>query len=391
MFRAGLLLATFAACGFDVRAGGTPDGMPDTPPPDMMIDGPPCTPVEVAAGGEHTCARSLDGTTRCWGRATNGQLGIGFPSAYCNVGGTNYFCSTTPLVVQLPPATALGLGSLHTCATTTSGTYCWGLNTYGAYGDGTSGATSGQLVPRLISQRAGATAIAAGTYHTCSVAAGAVSCSGQNVAGEVGNGTQIGQPTAESVMSGADTIATGAYTTCAVDAQQQVRCWGSNSKAQIDGSLLNKLTPTQVFGMTGVVQATVGRGHVCAVFSDGSAKCAGTNLFGQLGTGSVGTDINSPMTVALTNLAEMSAERNHTCARDQAGGVRCFGELYGATPVTISLPAPARSITSGSAHDCALTTEGEVYCWGQQDFGQLGNGVSSATRNSQPQLVPICQ
>lgn len=261
---------------------------------------------------------------------------------------------------------------------------------HGAYGDGTSGVGSGQLFPRLIEERAGASSISGGYYHTCSIALGTVVCSGQNAAGEVGNNSSAPAHAAVPVLSGAESLALGDYTSCAIDNQARLQCWGRNTKAQIDGSRQSKLAPTVVLGTSSVARIAAGRDHVCAVFADGTAKCAGSNTHGQLGTGTVGSDINLLLPVTVPNVIDVSAERNHTCVRDAAGAVWCFGEGYGASPVQIQLPLPARSLTSGSQHDCAITTNEEAYCWGNQDYGQLGDGVAGPTRVLTPKLVSLC-
>lgn len=393
MFRAGLLIVGVAACGFEVQ-GTSPDASVDAaldaPVVDTLIDAsaPTCVALEVAAGGEHTCARTEDGSVHCWGRGAYGELGSTQLQHRCTVAGISYYCSPTPVPVQLPEASSLGLGSYHSCATTASGTYCWGANLHGAYGDGT---TAGQSTPRLIPERTGATRIEGGAYHTCSLAGSTVACSGQNAAGEIGDNSQVAQPTSTPVMSDAVALALGEYTTCGINTQQQLVCWGRNTQGQIDTGLRNKLTPYVIPGLAGVVHAASGRDFTCAVLGDETARCWGSNAYGQLGNGTTSQFVQPPQAVQVPNLVAISAERYHACALTEAGGVHCFGEGYGAEPVAIALPRPARSITSGSAHDCAITEDGRAYCWGNQEFGQLGDGSDHPGRTLTPRLVPLCE
>lgn len=388
MSRAGFLFVLCSACGFTVGAGTPTDGPIDVPP-DIIIppDAPGCAPAEIVAGGEHTCARTIDGDVYCWGRGANGELGVTPLQYRCAVGGTMYYCSPAPRRVELTGAVSLGLGNLHTCATTANGTSCWGVNLYGGYGDGT---TYGQMIPRMIPQRAGATVIEGGVNHTCSIASGSVSCSGQNAAGEIGNNTMVTATTAVAVMPNATALGVGDYTTCAIDDQQRVVCWGRNFHTQIDSTQANKLTPTVVANMTNATQVVAGRDHVCAAFGDRTARCWGSNAQGQLGNGATATTPQAPVVIGVPDVVQLAAERHHTCAIDGAGDVWCFGEAYTPTPTKVPLGRPAIAITAGTFHDCAITSDATAWCWGNQDFGQLGDGVNSSTRAETPQQVPFC-
>lgn len=372
--RVGLLFA-LAACSFDARSARS------DAPQDSSIDAvdasgsAACGVAEIAAGGSHTCARRFDGTVACWGNDNTYELGA-VTTTKCNVGGTMYMCSPTPLAVAIDGAVALGLGTQHTCAATSAGTYCWGYDKYGAFGDGTV-ATSG--TPHLVAQRAGATAIAGGVYHTCSVSAGSVDCSGENVAGEVGNNTMTLQTTAVSVMTSATSITAGEYLSCALDGQQAPWCWGHNNFYEIDTTTAqNELVPTPLRDLPAATSIAAGRDHLCAVAPDHTVFCRGSNTFGQINA------------AVITNAQVVSAGHNHTCIIDMTGAVSCIGEVYGAAPAPIPLPHKAIAITSGTYHDCALVDDHSAYCWGDDSFGELGDGTPSATRATTPVKVPLC-
>lgn len=380
-----LSLVVCAGCSFQASSATVIDSAVDVPA-DVAV--PACGVASVAAGGDHTCAVLLDGTLACWGRAQSGELGIGTPTMKCDYQGTMYLCSTTPAPVGLTGVGAVALGSYHSCATTTAATSCWGANPYGAFGDGT--ATS-SLTPVEIASRAGSTLIDAGRYHTCSVAAGMVACSGENIAGEIGNNTTGQQLTTVTAMNNVAAVALGDFISCVIDTQGQLWCWGRNAYKEIDASGQNRLVPTLVTGAAGALQVAEGLDHICVVQSDHTAVCWGSDTAGQLGDGRTASTAQPPVTAAVPSVAEVAADRDHTCVRDLTGGVWCFGDGYGVSPVSIALPAHAISIATGGSHDCAVTDDHSVWCWGNQDFGQLGNGVSSATRTLQPQQARVCE
>ena len=315
-----------------------------------------------------------DGTVTCWGNNNTYELGA-VTTTKCSVGSMMYMCSATPVSVAVTGATAIGLGNQHTCAATASGTYCWGYNKYGAFGDGS---TTTSATPHLVPQRAGATSITGGVYHGCSLATGTISCSGENVTGEVGNGTAMVQTTAVPAMMNATSLALGEYLSCALDMTGQPLCWGTNTFGEISADMQAKLLPTAVTGVPQATAIAAGRDHVCFVLPGKTVSCRGNNAAGQL-------DV-----ATLADTTAISANHNHTCAQKSDGSVACVGEGYGTVPVAIALPEPARSITSGVSHDCALAASGHVYCWGSDDFGQLGNGTPSSVRSLVPAAVPLC-
>lgn len=385
MSRVGLLcagLVSLAACGFDGSAGTPdgvipPDGVPDVSdvpdgPPDMAMTS--CQTVEIAAGQEHTCARMEDGGLYCWGRNNDGQVGAPTPST---CGGSP--CTTTAVrVTELPEAaTTLGLGAIHSCAGSATSTYCWGSNLFGAFGDGSSGPIAGSATPRLIAERGRSLAIAGGLYHTCSIDdAGDVLCSGQNTRGEVGSGNLVLQPNLTTSWTDASRVAAGDRANCVIG-DSTAACWGNgNPNPSADSRLL------------GAQQAALGTGHICWL-KNSVVQCYGANNGGQLGTGSMnGSAV--PVNFPVPGAVEVVARGDHTCVRTTANTVHCAGTGYGLTPVVVNVPGTVTQLAAGRDHDCAVNAAGEVYCWGLQTFGQLGNGVSSTVREPSPQLAQIC-
>lgn len=384
--RVGILLLACAACSYSPGVL-PPDGAPADSDVDADPDMPACGAAQLVAGANHTCARTFDGRIFCWGLANSGQLGVLPLTDRCAVGTSMYYCATSPRQVELPATTTLGAGNDYTCASTTSGAYCWGVNLHGAFGDGS---TNSGNAPRAVAQRDGATAIEGGVYHACSVTGGTLSCSGQNAAGEVGDGSGMRQTLASPINVSAESFSLGDYTTCAVRAGGELSCWGYNKYGQIDLTGQNKLVPTAVTFASDVRQVAPGRDHICVVRADNTVACWGNNTYGQLGDGMTAM-YSGLVTAGVSDVVEVASNRYHTCARDRSGDVWCFGEGYSPTPAQINLSRPAVSIVAGGGHDCAITDDHEIWCWGNQDTGQLGDGVNTSGRTLTPRHASTCQ
>jgi alpha-tubulin suppressor-like RCC1 family protein len=342
--------------------------------------------ASVAAGSYHTCAVTPTGGVMCWGRNDRGQLGDGTT--------TNRWtpAPVTGLSVAVAAVTA---GRHHTCALTTGGgVVCWGYNSDGQLGDGT---TAQHLTPVPVGGLgSGVAAIAAGAYHTCALTTGGgVVCWGANGYGQVGDGTTTPRPTPTAVSglgSGVAALAAGRMHTCALTNAGSVKCWGYNASGQLgDGTTTNRSTPTGVSGLgNGVVAVAAGEGHSCALTTDGAVLCWGFNMYGQLGDGSA-IDRSIPASVIglPSAIAAITAgpESIHTCGRTTAGGVLCWGanadgQLGDGTTDDRYTPAPVSGlghrvtgIAAGSSHTCALADAGAVVCWGASGYGQVGDGT----------------
>lgn len=343
--------------------------------------------AEMAAGGyAHSCARLTDGTVRCWGFNFYGELGDGTLTTRSN-----------PVAVSgLSGVAEVAAGHRHTCARLTDGTVrCWGRNNTGQLGDGTTG--FGSPTPVAVSGLSGVAELAAGGSdsgsHTCArLTDGTVRCWGDNTSGQLGDGTTTNRstPVAVSGLSGVTHIAAGGAHTCARLTDGTVRCWGWNFRGQLgDGTTTNRSTPVAVSGLTGVAAIAGGYSHTCASLAAGTARCWGLNSNGQLGDGST-TNRSSPVSVAgLAGVAHITTRVHYTCARLTDGTVRCWGDngegqlgdgttTDRATPVAVSGLVGAAGITTGGAHTCAWLTGGTARCWGWGVSGQLGDGATTS-------------
>ncbi len=261
--------------------------------------------------------------------------------------------------------------------------------------------------PAPTADLSGATAVAAGERHTCSIVAGGqVRCWGDNAFGQIGNGATggpTGIPTAVSGLSGATQVAAGREHTCAIVAGGQVRCWGNNAFGQLGTGSIGGLNaaPTGVTGLSGATQIAAGAAHTCVIVAGGQVRCWGANDTGQLGSGPPGAASGSPIGVeGLSGATGIAAGSNHTCVIVTGGQARCWGAndtgqlgngsgSPSGSPVSVGGLTGATRIAAGgfstkfddSGTTCAVVTGGQVRCWGDNSTGQLGNGTfgSSST------------
>jgi alpha-tubulin suppressor-like RCC1 family protein len=269
---------------------------------------------------------------------------------------------------------------------------CWGNNWDGQLGDGTT--TRRPLPVPVRGLRRGVVAIAAGYSHSCALTtAGAVWCWGLNSSGQLGDGTTAGRTTPARVRrlpGSAAALSAGALHSCAVTAAGAARCWGENGAGQLgDGSTGDRLLPVAVRGLRGVTGGIAAGGlHGCAVSTAGAARCWGANSEGQLGDG---TTAGRPTAAAVRPLpgmtAAVAAGEMHSCARSAAGVVHCWGNNWEGqigdgstgnrlTPVEVTgLPGGVAAIGLGARHSCAATSAGQLWCWGKNISGQLGDGT----------------
>ena len=255
----------------------------------------------ITTGTYHTCALN-GGQVYCWGWNNGGQLGNG-----------TYTQRTTPTLVaggamgSNSGVTAIDAGWGHTCALKGGKVYCWGWNSNGRLGDGT---TTDRTTPVLVADGAmvnsGVTAIAGG-LHTCAIKSGALYCWGGNWVGQLGDGTTTDRTTPTLVAdgemgnSGVTAVAASDYHTCALKGGQ-VYCWGSNGVGKLgDGTTTQRTTPTLVangaMGNSGVTAVAAGWEHTLGLKDTTCLFAWGWNGRGQLGDGTT-THRTTPVQVS---------------------------------------------------------------------------------------------
>jgi alpha-tubulin suppressor-like RCC1 family protein len=286
-------------------------------------------------------------------------------------------------------------GSYHSCAINAAGgVQCWGMNTSGQLGDGT---TTNRTTPVAVSGlSSGVVSIAAGGSSTCALTnAGAVLCWGANSSGQLGDGTTTQRATPVPVVglgNGITQITPGSTHTCAINSTGRAFCWGSNSNGRLgDGSTDHRHTPVVVSGFTsGTTFITAADQHTCAI-KEGNAYCWGYNLTGQIGDGTTTQHTTPTIISALGNQAtEIAAGTDHTCSRLSTGGVYCWGEnqwgQLGIGSFSVPVLTPAQSgisstiqLVSGERFSCAKQTGNNLKCWGDNQYGQLGDSYIANT------------
>lgn len=201
--------------------------------------------VAVSTSGEHACALTELGGLKCWGHNHDGQLGDGTTAN-----------RATPVDVKglANSVTSVSSGWGYTCALTTSGgVKCWGYNGKGQAGDGT---TTGRTTPSEVTAlKSGVVDISAGRDHTCAVTEeGSVKCWGDNSQGQLGDGTTTDSSTPVDVVgltSRVASVSSGWGQTCALVVGGGVKCWGVNNRGQLgDGTTTDSSTPVDVARFT---------------------------------------------------------------------------------------------------------------------------------------------
>jgi alpha-tubulin suppressor-like RCC1 family protein len=351
-------------------------------------------PAQVVAGGGFACVRFTNGRVKCWGRNNLGQLGTGTSvGAFANMGdAANEMGSNLPFVDlgTNRTATQISAGEESVCALLDNGTTkCWGGNSRGQLGldlattinKGDASGEMGDFLPAVDFGSSGdATNIFLGATNACAVLAdGNGKCWGRNQSGQSGvnSTTQYGDAPGETsslpvVSLGADfptLFALGGRDstvghTCARVASGRVRCWGSNASGQIGLGLSSDFPTADVgdsseemttynnyvdLGATQTVTAlSAGTSHTCAILTGGTVKCWGLNSSGQLGQGD-------------------TADRGHSL--DQMGTNLLALDFGDGQTVT--------KIASGFNTNCAILSNNALKCWGANTNGVLG--IGSAT------------
>jgi alpha-tubulin suppressor-like RCC1 family protein len=322
-----------------------------------------------AGGSSHSCGVDLNGAGYCWGDNTSGQLGDGT---------TSMSAVPRPISGGLSFAMLAASGS-STCGLSTTGTaYCWGVN-------------NAPSVPTAVSTTLTFSTIASGLSHQCALTTeGIAYCWGNNTSGQLGDGTTVTSTSPVPVSGGRAfvDIDSEGYHTCAITRDGQGFCWGANSFGQVgDGSVATPVTrPVAVTGTHAFVMISVMSSASCGVTVAGMALCWGRNSSGQLGDGTL-TDRSIPAAVSSAlRYLRITAANQHACGVAATGATLCWGLNTSGqlgdgsltnqlTPVAVSGNIAWRTLGAGATSTCGISTANTVYCWGNNQFGQLGAGL----------------
>jgi len=312
-----------------------------------------------------TCSILQDTTVTCSGSNANGWLGRGTATS-----------TTQPREVPgITGATAITVSTGHTCVVASGDVKCWGAGTAGQLGNGT---TASSNVPVTAAGIAGhATGVSSYSATTCAVLDdGTVRCWGANTYGQVGDGTTVIRSTPQPVtgLTGVTQVASGDGHSCARRSDGTVWCWGLNSNGQLGlGNQTSSSVPVAVPGLTGVVDVSAGQTSTCATLTDGTVRCWGAGSLGQLGTGTTTRYLQPTAVAGLTGAVETQVFDSTACSRRSDGSVWCWGvnnagQLGGGASGTTSLSAVAvptitDAVAFGSGRrPCFVLSGGTVRC-----------------------------
>lgn len=343
----------------------------------------------IDANGYHTCVIVQGGRVVCWGNNAYGQLGDG---------------SEVPAKPALPVevrslggAVDVSAGLYHTCALLEDGSvWCWGDDSAGQLGDGAPHLPSSTPVSVLGIERA--VDLDAGDHFSCAVIEdGRVRCWGHDAEGQLGESvipvdTHRLAGDVEGIRD-AVTVSAGSKHACALLRSGALRCWGENVWGQLGDGRENEAVrsvPEDVVGLEQVAAVAAGAHNTCAILPDRTLWCWGFDEWGTLGDGDPTRNTISyvPLQVnGLQGVVEVGVGSLHACALEENGEIQCWGsDQYGQvgdktntdfvkeSPGDVEVSFAATQLAMGSWHSCARSTSGEVACWGSNEHGQVGIG-----------------
>lgn len=345
--------------------------------------------VGGAGVGGHACAIDVASRIWCWGYNDGGQLGTG------NIVPRNapvrafHDTSLTFRVVR----TGAGNSRLSCALRESHVAYCWGET---AIGDGSTARR--QPSPVQMPSGVGFADVQIGRDHACArTTEGRVYCWGTNGSGQTGHGGSVSS-VVPRLVAGVDSVvslALAADASCAATVRGVVWCWGRNARGELaSGDTLARSTPRPVAGLSSVRSVHAGEQHFCAISVDG-LWCWGRNDAGQLGLETSGDQL-VPLRISAAVYRQLGGGTRHTCAVTSTGAVDCWGANIDGqlgTGDTRDARSPQRIAALGGLRmagislsgntSCALSEGGELFCWGSDAQGQLGNGTAPAS------LLPI--
>ena len=288
--------------------------------------------------------------------------------------------------------TQVSLGATSGCAIKGAALYCWGDNSYGELGTGTYDINPRPSASAVPSMSSGVTSISVGSGTSCAVKSAALYCWGENQFGQVGNGTKSVSaiPVSTSVtLAGATSTAVGPTSSCAIKSSH-LWCWGGNFDGQLgDGTSNSSASPVEVHGaggtgfLSGVTSVSVGDNVACAVAS-GGAFCWGEVPYWGNELNPVGMPLLSSgvtQVVASQYGRDICAIKNSNlwCWGDNTMGQLGDGNTTESIKaMEVKGPRGAGFLSSVSAvslgnYDTCAVSAGAAYCWGWGSLGQLGD------------------
>jgi len=338
----------------------------------------------VATGGKSAMALGSNGDVYAWGNNAYGQLGDN----------TLVQKLLPEYITRLSDTHEIACGQLHAMSVDSGGfVWTWGLNASGQLGNGN---TTSQSVPVNTLELSGVAAISAGYKYTVARDLdGTVWAWGKNSSGQLGNGTFVDSniPVKVVGLSYVAQVVAGSLHAVALKDDGTVLAWGDNYYGQL-GPLANTISgrnePISVTGLPSIDAIAAGRMYTLALADDGIIWAWGQNESGQFGNGSKKEANSTPLKVTtISGVAAIAAGSDHTIALRSDGKIWTWGaNASGQLGIgTYSLPVASPSlvldfttaspvaISAGSAHTVVLMDDGTVWTWGDNTYGQLGDGT----------------
>jgi cysteine-rich repeat protein len=365
--------------------------------------------IDILPGAYHACALKANGDGYCWGRGTSGELGGG---AFANsnvprrlldaVWGGGVDGNGIPRPEYSSGFSALALGAYFSCGITVvdGRVACWGTDGYGQRGDGNGGGIASlenYARPWAGTGLTGGTSIAAGSSHACAIAAGRLQCWGRNHIGQLGIGSRQDRSSPVSVGTGyaAYKVYSGAYYSCVTNGPV-TRCWGANGAHNFDPNgeaPSNHYTrPIRILAGLNITNMALGDSHMCITNVGGAVNCFGSNLYHQVDGSMVNPQRRSGAAFR-DSAALIGAGTSSSCAvRSQTGATYCWGRnQYGqigngqlggtvSNPATVQGGSNVIKLAVREYFGCALNSQQQVKCWGRNRYGQLGVGDNDDRR-----------
>ncbi len=342
------------------------------------------TTLGIAAGQSQALALRSDGSVWTWGTNQVGEMGI-----------SNLTGSYFPLRISgVSNATGIAAGWQHSLAVENNGTvWAWGDNSGGELGNG----NSNSVVPVQVTGITNAVAVSGGyAYSLALLANGQVLAWGTNYVAELGNGTtsSTSQPAPVSNLTNVVEVVAGGYHSVALDANGIVWCWGYGGYGEI-GNGANNTAYTPVAVMSNVVGIAAGAFHTVALKNDGRVWVWGSGNNGQLGLGNT-ANVNVPTLVSGLTGASAIGANFYTSGATLTNGQNYVWGWQGQPLLSPAQLAPAAPFSQyafgmsaiGQSFSLGVAADGGVWAWGDNEFGQFGNGNTLSPFSGNLELIP---
>lgn len=373
-----LVLAALAGCSTDTG--------PSTPAPLLT--------QRLAIGDGFSCALDHTGMPSCWGAGSQGQLGNNAATA-----------SATPVRVSGGPYKKLTASGATVCGLRSDGTVdCWGVAPPGCCGQ----KSLDVFAPVRVVTSVRFSDLVVGFNAACGIDEGSTAyCFGNELDGSFGDGQRVTELSVPMTPVAGNhkfaSVSLGGVNGCGIDTEGSAWCWGDNIVGELgtgESSEVPDSVPVPVSGGLRFTSLSAGAFYACGVTTGGIAVCWGNNIAGQLGD-AMETNSNIPVPVLRGPFVQLFTAQKHlnfadTCGLDSNGSASCwglndynqlgntlpgfcFGLSCDPTPTAVPGRLSFLTLSLGVRHTCGMVSDGHVYCWGDNQDGELGDGTMTSS------------